>query len=183
MSSECYKTSNNKHFNCPPRMDDGRHFTDYRPNCAVNNLIRANNQAVNSFTYKKFLTDNAEKIMQMNRAYACQKNCCGPCSKKSTQLPHETEVVCNKRTCSTRVVNPNGVGQGRSYGQPESESKCEGFMNGLPYKQPYNCCASDKNLFNYYDDVSSKAQGAFTRHTVPSGGDVFQGGDPKAYNH
>ena len=40
MSNICKKTSNNKYFNCPPRMDDGRHFTDYRPNDRVNNLIR-----------------------------------------------------------------------------------------------------------------------------------------------
>ena len=42
--NSCYKTSNNKYFKCPPRMDDGRHFTDYRPNCHVNNLVRANNK-------------------------------------------------------------------------------------------------------------------------------------------
>ena len=33
----CYKASNNKYFNCPPRMDDGRHFTDYRSSCDTNN--------------------------------------------------------------------------------------------------------------------------------------------------
>ena len=33
-------SNNNKNYaSCPPRMDDGRHFTDYRPNCFVNNLI------------------------------------------------------------------------------------------------------------------------------------------------
>ena len=37
--SSCYKTSNNKYFNLPPRMDDARHFTDYRPNCVMNNLL------------------------------------------------------------------------------------------------------------------------------------------------
>ena len=39
----CHKTSDNKHFDCPPRMDDGRHFTDYRSNCHINNLVRSNN--------------------------------------------------------------------------------------------------------------------------------------------
>ena len=37
-------TSNNKYFDCPPRMDDARHFTDYRPNRDVNNKIRHNNK-------------------------------------------------------------------------------------------------------------------------------------------
>ena len=25
-NDNCYKTSNNKYFSCPPRMDDGRHY-------------------------------------------------------------------------------------------------------------------------------------------------------------
>ena len=40
--SKCSKTTNNKYFNCPPRMDDGRHFTDYRPNCHSTNVITGN---------------------------------------------------------------------------------------------------------------------------------------------
>ena len=35
----CYKTSDNKNFGCPAKMSDGRHFTDYRPDCYVNNLM------------------------------------------------------------------------------------------------------------------------------------------------
>ena len=30
--NNCHKTTNNKYFQCPPRMSDGRHFTDYRSN-------------------------------------------------------------------------------------------------------------------------------------------------------
>ena len=58
----CYRTTNNKHFNCPPRMDDARHFTDYRPNCHINNLVRANNAIMNSHEYRMFLSNNAENI-------------------------------------------------------------------------------------------------------------------------
>ena len=47
-SAGCYKTTNNKYFNCPPRMSDGRHFTDYRPVCDVNNLIASNNNLVSN---------------------------------------------------------------------------------------------------------------------------------------
>ena len=42
--TNCNKTSNNKYFNCPAKMSDGRHFTDYRPSCYVNNLLRYNNK-------------------------------------------------------------------------------------------------------------------------------------------
>lgn len=185
MSSQCYKTSNNKHFSCPPRMDDARHFTDYRPNCYVNNIIRANNKLMNSFEYRKFLTDNANKLMEMNRTYACQKNCCGPCKQPyddGTMMPEQTITNCNKHTCDVGVNNINGLGQGRNYGSPESRG-CNSWPNGMPVSQPYNCCADNKDLFNYYDDVQQKAQGSFSRYTEPGGGVVFQGGDPKAYNH
>ncbi len=182
---DCYKTSNNKYFNCPPRMDDGRHFTDYRPNCYVNNLARANNNLANSFQYRKFLTENANKLMSLNRAYACQKNCCGPCMKpygQGTILPEESQVCCNRHTCQVIGKDRNGLGQGRRYTSQE-ESTCEEWPEKLPYDQPYNCCSKNKDLFNYYEDVNTKAQGDFGRYTVPSGGVVMSGGDPEAYNH
>ena len=64
--SLCYKTSNNKYFDCPPRMADGRFFTDYRPNCYTQNLIRSKNGLNNSFQYRMFLTHNAENLMDIN---------------------------------------------------------------------------------------------------------------------
>ena len=75
----CGKVSNNKHFDCPARMDDGRHFTDYRPACHLNNMIRVNNDVVNSYDYRMFLTNNATKLMDLNRQYSCEKNCSKNC--------------------------------------------------------------------------------------------------------
>ena len=50
---------------CPVyNMDDGRHFTDYRPICHLNNLITVNNNLKNSFEYRMHLTKNAEKLMR-----------------------------------------------------------------------------------------------------------------------
>ena len=76
----CTKTSDNKHFYCPPRMADGRHFTDYRPSCHVNDLLRNDNNISNSFQYRSFMTHNAETIMDKHRQIACSKNCCTPCA-------------------------------------------------------------------------------------------------------
>ena len=100
--SSCYKTSNNKYTNCPPRMDDGRHFTDYRPNCHVNNLVRANNAMLNSHQYRMFLQHNGQKLMNLNRTYSCQKNCCGPCMNpynNGTMLQEQSRRSCNKENC------------------------------------------------------------------------------------
>ena len=89
-------------------MDDGRHFTDYRPNCHLNNLMRANQQTNNSFQYRMFLTHNANHIMQQNRKpLSCSqwsvghanrlKNCCVPTPAAADTYPVDDSVVAVKR--------------------------------------------------------------------------------------
>ena len=60
--SSCFRTSNNFYASAPPRMADGRHFTDYRPNCHLNNRIQTENQVSNSYEYRMFLTRNASDL-------------------------------------------------------------------------------------------------------------------------
>ena len=69
----CYRTSNNKHFTSPPRMADGRHFTDYRPNYNLNNQIKTDNGVANSFEFKTFLCDNGDNIRELNKKHAFNK--------------------------------------------------------------------------------------------------------------
>ena len=165
-------------------MDDGRHFTDYRPNCHVNNLISSNNKVTNSFQSRQFLTHNANKLMDLNRTYACQKNCCGPCKQpynKGTMLDEQTQKTCNNKSCNTDFVNKNGLGQGRVYS--EESVSCGNWPKDLPLNQPYNCCADKKDLFNYYGQIDRKAQGELLpRLTIPGGGKAMTGGDPAPFN-
>ena len=177
----CYKTSNNKYFDCPPRMSDGRHFTDYRPDCYSENLIRSKNNINNSFQYRMFLTHNADDLMQVNRAYACQKNCCGPCQKPydiGTMLPEQTVVNCNNNSCTTIVNDENGLGQGRVYSNEPLH--CQNWPESLPVNQPSNCCTPPKDNFKYYP--SSSDTRPMTRLTVPSGGIALSGGDSRLYH-
>jgi hypothetical protein len=180
MSSLCGKVSNNKHYGCPARMNDARHFTDYRPNCHLNNIIKANNKILNSYDFRMFLTNNANKLMDLNRKYACDKNCCSPCMdpyNQGTMLPENKMNKCSASGCITNPANFDGIGTGRSYS--ESEEKCPGVgvMN-----QKTNCCAPNNDLANYYpnDTIDSEAYG--TRVAIPSGGNILSGGDPAYYN-
>ena len=104
----CNHASNNKYFNCPPRMNDGRQFTDYRPNCYVNNLIRMTNSIPGSYEYRQFLINNAEDLMQVNREYIQEKSGCHPCNAKPVPLHRECDVNLVNMNC--KVVNPHGVG-------------------------------------------------------------------------
>ena len=176
----CYKTSNNKFFGCPARMADGRNFTDYRPDCYVNNLIRQNNSTYNSFQYRMFLTHNAEKLMNLNRTYACEKNCCGPCQAPydvGTMMPSNSAVDCNANQCGNNVGDISGMcGQAVDSSQP---LVCPGIFN--PNK-PKNCCTPPQNNFEYYPDNSEEGQIGVKRLASPSGGIPLKGGDPSYYN-
>ena len=175
MSELCYKASNNKYSNCPPRMDDGRHFTDYRGNCYVNNLIRANNNTFNSYQYRMFLTQNADNMMQMNRTNACQKNCCGPCPEEfaGTMLPEKYQVSCDKHTCNRQIVNPDGLGDGRKYFT--TPQNCADFPSAWPKDQATNQCQSPQDLANYYGYEEQSS--SILRNASPFGGNVLGGGD------
>ena len=69
MQGSCYKTSNNKYFDCPALMSDGRAFTDYRPSSYVNDLIRVQNNAYNSYDYRQFLIHHAGDLMKAEQMY------------------------------------------------------------------------------------------------------------------
>ena len=182
--SSCYKTSNNKYVNCPALLSDGRIFTDYRPNCHVNNLVRANNNLTNSFQARMFLTNNATKLMDLNRTYAVQKAGCTSCKQpwqQGTMLGEQSVTSCSKQSCSTNMVNKGGLGQGRKYSK--DEPSCGWPEGGLPVNQPQNCCAPSGALFNYYNHSDTKAAGELIpRLTSPGGGNALRGGDPVAFN-
>ena len=114
-SNICGKSSNNKYFDCPTRMDDGRHFTDYRPNCYVNNMIQFQNNLSSSYDYRQFLINNATSLMEVNKKYTSFKNGNNDCN--AVEVPHQSIRVCNGNVCETYQVNENGVGQ-RSMADP-----------------------------------------------------------------
>ena len=64
---------------CPLRMDDGRHFTDYRANTHINSDVRYNQGILSGAQYRQFLTQNAVKLMNSNSEDAWSRNGCGPC--------------------------------------------------------------------------------------------------------
>ncbi len=120
VNSTCNKTSNNKYFDCPPIMDDGRHFTDYRPDCYVNNLLRIANKTYSSYEYRQFLINNAQKLMDINNKYNNDKNGCGTCD--ASVVPNETECTYDKSYGLCKPVNNNGVGLQNTYQQIQNTS-------------------------------------------------------------
>ena len=175
--SDCYKTSNNKHFDCPPRMADGRHFTDYRPNCHINNIIRTGNNVMNSFEYRTFLTRNAEQLMDVNRTHACKKNCCGPCVEpyhSINTLPEVNKVKCNANNCEIVGFDPSGLGQGRIYN--DEEQKCDNIGQTTDGQ---NGCMKPEDAMRYYGPRNENNN--VQRQAVQGGGQMLSGGDARVY--
>jgi hypothetical protein len=177
--SSCYKTSDNKFFGCPPRMSDGRHFTDYRPNCYVNNLIRAENGLQNSYQYRLFLSQNAKQLMDINRQHACVKNCCTPCQQPfepGTMLPEVNKWVCDKHSCRLIGNDPNGVGTGRVY---SNEARCENLPEAWPYDMQQNTCVTPQDLSTFYP-LDPSINSSVQRLTVQGGAiPVREAGDSR----
>lgn len=104
----CNRTSNNKYFNCAARMDDGRHFTDYRPSSYVNDLIRYSNKVMSSYQYRQFLQSNATQLMKVNNKYTHMKNANNECNA----VPVPFETICNVNKSYSTCVPGNCTGVG-----------------------------------------------------------------------
>ena len=172
----CYRTSNNKFFTAPPRMADGRHFTDYRENVMLNDSIRTQGGAKNSYEYRLFLTNNAEKIMDLNNKQAFLLNGVTDCKQPyevGTMLPEKYMQVCNLNTCEVVHNFEDGIGMGRNY-NTEPNGCLDAFTS--PNEQlDNNLCAPAKNLGAYFPMGEHDVQ----RHAVPGGGAKLSGGDTK----
>ena len=176
-NSSCFKTSDNKHLSCPPRMADGRHFTMYEPSCFINDLIKSDNSISNSLQYRLFLQQNANALMDKNRKVACMLNCCGNCPitkegfEPGTMLPEQYMFVTDGRTSKMVLNDVNGIGVGRMfYTQPDEA--CKQMPSSWPAPQGTNMCATPMDRFNYLGDVNATPM----RQAVIGGGTMLNVG-------
>lgn len=79
----CYSGSNNIHFDFPPMMSDGRNFSNWNTGASINEDIRKKSNITSNWEYRKFLTQNADKIMNNNFVSACDECCSIPMLKQN----------------------------------------------------------------------------------------------------
>ena len=64
--------TNNVHPNLPPRMNDGRSLiAAHQPEAVLNEVILQNSNVTSNWEYRKYLTDNSERIARENFREAC----------------------------------------------------------------------------------------------------------------
>lgn len=180
----CEKTSENKFFNCPPKMSDGRHFTDYRPRCAVNYPADFKNAPMNSYDYRQYLINNAEALMSANLDRAFKDNACGPCVEpfnQGTMLPEQNMQECNASTCKIWTSDTNGLGLGRKFGEtPEQEAIRKEYLESREklnkdMKSNGNCCFRKEDDANMWSVTPAGIDRYEGRYSVPGGGEPFSG--------
>jgi hypothetical protein len=72
----CYSGSNNIYPGFAPLMSDGRNFSNWHPGATINENLKEENNISTNWQYRKFLTNNADKIIRTNQLEACDQ-CCG----------------------------------------------------------------------------------------------------------
>jgi hypothetical protein len=110
MSNQCFKVSNNKFFNCPALMSDGRAFTDYRQSCYINNSLLNSNDFNSSYQYRQWLIHNASQLMANNNAYNNRLNACETCN--ATPIPLQGICEVNGYVPKCRATDDDGLGLG-----------------------------------------------------------------------
>ena len=174
--SDCETASDNKWNMCPPRMSDGRHFTDYKPRCAVFEST-VNNNVMNSYDFRQYMIHNAEALMQKNRETAIKTNTCGPCVQpwnQGTMLPEQSMVKCDSSVCQIGTSDPYGLGQGRDYGiKPDADYiQRMSQKNAEMAAKPRNTCATPQDkYYPLYGDVQDES--FLARPAIPGGGEPF----------
>jgi hypothetical protein len=127
---QCTRPSDNKHFDCPPRMSDGRLFTDWRPRCDIQ--LEHQSPMTGTHDYRQFMINNAQSIVDSQRQSAFKRAFCGPCVRPyaiGTMVPEKDAFVCDKINCKRVGAGPGqacaGIGTGRSYGSLPCNKRAE----------------------------------------------------------
>tara|TARA_B100001093_G_scaffold397504_1_gene384774 strand:+ start:512 stop:1033 length:522 start_codon:yes stop_codon:yes gene_type:complete len=167
--ASCYKTSDNRYFNCAPIMQDGRQFTDFRPSCSMNNIIASSNGIESAYQYRMFLQRNGNKVMGMNKDYNKRMSDCNVC--QNTMLDEQSSLTCGPDGCNKTINNMNGLGMGREMGSINNLYKKE-----VTSVNPTNCCRPQDELFNYYHTMDYNLRND-SRYSVQGGGSVFENTD------
>ena len=141
--------------NCAARMDDGRHFTDYSPNCNLNMSIQNDNSINNSYEYRQFLLNNGSKLMDKYRSHVINTMGCNLSTSdynNGTMLNEKYKWVTDGKTCKHTLVDPNGLGTGVQY---RNHEECP-----MITRKQQASCPDTNQIFNYYNHVDSLVNGA-----------------------
>jgi hypothetical protein len=101
-----FRVPNSHYPGAPVRMNDGRLFTDYRPNCLI----------LSNVDEKEEFQAAGAHVINANRSAATIM--AGTVPHVDTMVPELTKRICRWDGCVTVMNEPIGIGQGRVMGVP-----------------------------------------------------------------
>jgi hypothetical protein len=111
----CFSGSNNIHFNYPPIMADGRNYSSWQPEAAVNKNIQHKEGIKSNWQYRQYMQNNGLQIMKYNSQEACN-NLGLPCHQQtdntpSSNVPHKYKSTFDTNNpgygyCNSDLKNP-----------------------------------------------------------------------------
>lgn len=94
---DCYSAPNNADFNAPAKMADGRLWSQWSPDALVNERIQREQGIQSNWSYRQYLQQNGQQIMQYNTQEACATLGVNPhydtSSTPSSNVPHRFRGV------------------------------------------------------------------------------------------
>lgn len=180
----CTRETDNKFSTCPDTMSDGRLFTNYRPRSSTQYFNMVMNQMPDAYSYRQYMTQNAEELIKRNAAEAYARAACGPCDNpydRGHMLPEMDKQTCDARSCTFRTADPWGLGRGRMYSDDMEDEAKKSFLEAKKKEQEWfkgvsECCGTNLEEMQYFP-VSGKVQQEYGRFAVPSGATLMTGGD------
>jgi hypothetical protein len=166
-------SENNKFTQCPPRMEDGRNFTDYRPKCFQQYMV--GDKLMSSFEQRMYLTKNAEDLMKTHASKAYVANRCGPCEEPfdvGTMLPEAIQQSCDDKTCTFNASNPYGLGLGRQFILSDEEHQFRSrFLKEKEKEQDMfkSHNINPREVDPMYYPIDGMAPTNYDRFAIPSG--------------
>lgn len=103
--------SNNIHFDFPPIMADGRHYTAWQPASVVSQTIRDQAGIKSNWQYRKYMQDNADSIIKHNQLSSYQ------------ECTSERAGVHNEEKNNTPFLYKSCVDTSQPYGYETSDLK------------------------------------------------------------
>lgn len=100
----------NLYQSCPPRMEYGGVWTDYRPRCVANADISV--LKMNSEEYRQSLIENGAAMIQQNRAMTEFKFGCSTPLNQPTIPGFAVTQECSSNVCIIKDTNTGGLGLG-----------------------------------------------------------------------
>jgi len=111
----CFSGSNNIHFNYPPIMADGRNYSSWQPEAAVNQSIQQKEGIQSNWQYRQYMQKNGLQIMKYNSQEACI-DLGLPCHQQtdntpSSNVPHRYKSTFDTNNpgygyCNSDLKNP-----------------------------------------------------------------------------